>query len=201
MTPREFDWQCFHFIIITDCPSQNLEPEFNLDSTSSIRARGNTSASISLSSGSHHDTDTASTEGRATLRRIDSHLTPTSFTLCRRGKRSPLPPALPSTRELLHIIRQVTPGKAATSNRRLTSPHRFTSSQLTAGRMLHDRHTIDVFAHFCNTDVQLCHAQNFRSVTISINKNSVSGDVGFVEKTNEISLHFPPIEDPSASFT
>ena len=58
--------------------------------------------------------------------------------------------------------RSVTPGKAAPSSPRLTSPQSFISRQLTAGRMIHDTHTIDVFAHFCNTDVQLCRAQNFR---------------------------------------
>ena len=46
-----------------------------------------------------------------------------SFTFCRWGKRSPLPPALPSTSELLHISRSETLGKAAPSSRRLTSSH------------------------------------------------------------------------------
>ena len=78
-----------------------------------------------------------------------------SSTFCRWGKRSPLPPALPSTSELSSITRSVTPGKAAPSSRRLTSSQCFISRQLTAGRMIHDTHTIDVFAHFCNTDVQL----------------------------------------------
>ena len=32
LAPQELGWQSFHFIIITDCPNQNLEPECNSDS-------------------------------------------------------------------------------------------------------------------------------------------------------------------------
>ena len=92
----------------------------------------------------------------------DSPRTATSSTFWRWGRRSPLPPALPSTSELSFISRSVTPGKAASSSRRLTSPQSTISRRLTAGRMIHDTHTIYVFAHFCNTDVQLCRAQYFR---------------------------------------
>ena len=58
------------------------------------------------------------------------------------------------------------PGEGCTQQSKVDLSHylQFTSisRQLTAGRMIHDTHTIDVFAHFCNTDVQLCRAQNFR---------------------------------------
>ena len=114
------------------------------------------------------------------------------------------------------ISRSVTPGKAAPSSRRLTSPQSCIRRQLTAGRMIHDTHTIDVFAHFLQHRCAAVSCTEFQGkvrrmksifgtincgIIITMNNNSVSGDVGFVEKLTKYRFFFPSIRDPSSLFS
>ena len=97
------------------------------------------------------------------------------------------------------------PGEGCTQQSRLTSSQSFIRRQLTAGRMIHDTHTIPVFAHFLQHRCAAVSCTEFQGkvrrmksifgtikcgIIITINNNLVSGDVGFVEKLTKYRFFF-----------